>query len=1139
MKSPALILAAAALLVAVVLAVAIGPWGRSGAAVERISAEQGPRGDAGAEVAPATLARPGEQDAGSRAAAVSEEGEARWVEGAVRVPASCAADPELEVLALDEDLEYRRLAERLLDDEPRGLVARRPVGPDGAFRVPFPADSAEGWVAVRGRYLYTPRCTRVDLSGGDARVELSAEAGACLLGRVTWPAGEERDELEVEVESDLGSAHPASSRAGAVRIELELEPEEDGGFVLRALPVEQGYRLVAHHPRLAAVRASVAELEPCVDRSIDFALTAGGSVRGRVVDSAGRAVAGAEVAAFFPGAFFGIEDETARAMPTDADGRFHLVGLTPGSLRLRAEAPGRIESDRVPVTITEGEEVAGIVIELDEGASISGVVSWEDGGPASGVRVEVSFDPTYLAGLEAFNALRGAEGDATTGDEGRFRVTGLGKGPFVVRAGAAPPDGEEAGEDDERWTARAAGVRPGETDVALVLRRPVGLRGRVIDDVGAPVGSFHVHVRRATDGPIAGIAEEDFRRTEHVTSEDGAFLVEHLAPGSYELWVQDEDHVSLEVVAVDLPQAEPVEVLATRTAAVSGVVRSPQGDPVEGARVTVLGGSDLTRMIEGGPQPPKTESGRDGSFRLAGIAPGATGLIAESEDWARSPVVDVELAPAEELEEVAIVLSLGGTLTGEVYGSDGERAPGRMITVMSADAMLSGGVGQRLAQSDSRGEFRFDHIEAGSWQVTAIDRGTDWMAQDGEIDVGRIMSSLEMSQAQVVEGETTHVVLGAPPSDPVRVFGSVTLAGEPFAGASVSFYPEGGKLYEGLSFTSVDAAGDYELTLDGPGHYVVNVQRLPGGPGQQTTIELRAEIPEAAEHRLDFELPVGRISGRVLGPDGAPARDTRVTLTLDDAARSDRLFGGQYSELVADAEGRFDVPGLRPGTYRLSAGGATLFGQGSRTHGRVTLGGIELAEGQWRDDLELRLPVAGSLLVRVRGADGRPASGATVFVRDAQGRPLEPFSMIMTDAGGKAEVGGLAPGEVTVLARTATHASRESEPVRIREGERAEIELGLEAGTILWIQLEERGEGGPVRASVRVEDERGRDVAALFGFQDLQVLYVDGGFSPTEHRLGPLAPGRYVVHAEAGGQSAKKPVTLEGEEERKLVLRLK
>ena len=1072
-----------------------------------------------------------------------------WVAGTVVLPEGCRADPDLQVFALTAASNYRRFARREASD-PTPPGERATVAADGTFRLAFPADAREGWVMLRGRYLYAPRARHVDLTGdptGDApRLDLAARAGARLLGTVVLPQGSEQTELArvtVTVRSELGSLNTAAPGMEDARIELELTVDEQGRFELNGLPADGEYALIAEHPRLASTRTVTGGFSPCADRPAEVVLALGGSVRGRVVDEAGSGLGDVQIGAYRSGKFFGIDDEVVREAETAADGSFQLLGVSAGRVELKADGEGYLRSEGVPVEITEGEERSGLVVTLTRGNSVVGRVTWEDGSPVEGALVSVEFDMANIGPLDVFNALRGQEGRDESDEEGRFEVTGLGKGPFLVRARANAPLEPGSEGDDVRWTVREGGVAPGETELELVLHPPVGLRGRVVDDRGLPVTAFRVHLRRRTSGPMAGIAQEQFQRSQSFESEQGAFLMEGLERGAYELWIQDDDHVSLELVPVELPAEGELEVQALRTATLAGEVREPGGAPVEGASVTASGGSGsgggMMALLGGGIQPPTTDSGPDGAFELRGVAPQRTALTAQHEDWARSSALDLVAAPGERVEGLVLLLAQGGTLTGEIFDSDGEPAAGRLVTVMGMDSMFAGGgPDQRVGFSDDGGLFRFEHLEPRTWQVTAIDQSREWAGDEG-IDMAEVLSSLQMSQADVFEGEVTHVVLGAPPENPVRVFGYVTLDGEPFAPATVSFFSEGRGVLEGLEFGALDDDGRYEVVLDGPGRYVVNVQVLGGGLGQQTTIEFHREVPEVSDLQLDFALPLGRISGLVTDTEGEPASGVRVTVTIDGNARSDQMFGGQYSELLADDEGRFDLLGLRPGTYRVSAGGAALLGGGGDL-GRVTLAGIELGEDEWIDDLELELPRAGGLDLIVLDAAGSPASGASVFVRDEAGHALEPFSMMATDASGRCRYEGLAPGSYTVLARTATHSSVEVGPVRVVEGARDSVELTLEQGTILWIQLKQRrGQGEPLRGSVRVVDEHGRDMAHLLGMADIQYLYGSGGFSPTEHRLGPLPPGRYVVHAEAEGRRASKPVVLRGEAERKLIVRLR
>ena len=72
-----------------------------------------------------------------------------------------------------------------------------------------------------------------------------------------------------------------------------------------------------------------------------------------------------------------------------------------------------------------------------------------------------------------------------------------------------------------------------------------------------------------------------------------------------------------------------------------------------------------------------------------------------------------------------------------------------------------------------------------------------------------------------------------------------------------------------------------------------------------------------------------------------------------------------------------------------------------------------------------------------------------------------------------------------------------------------------------------------------VTDQDGNQVNGLWSLADLMKAFSGGGFSTDEQRVGPLPPGRYRVEAYAeDGRDAKKTVTLSGQEERPIRLRL-
>jgi protocatechuate 3,4-dioxygenase beta subunit len=183
-------------------------------------------------------------------------------------------------------------------------------------------------------------------------------------------------------------------------------------------------------------------------------------------------------------------------------------------------------------------------------------------------------------------------------------------------------------------------------------------------------------------------------------------------------------------------------------------------------------------------------------------------------------------------------------------------------------------------------------------------------------------------------------------------------AGEPFVGARVEallsgsgvmFWadPEGSPMPEGatmgLQFAVTNDLGEYRLNDLPPGRYYLratdygNIQGMPRGavyergrkrnhptlyyPGVTNRREaLQIRIGAGQETHIDLSLrpeKVLTVSGRLLGPNGSPAVQTRVTLRARDLEAT-YSSGREHGEWTNE-QGNFEFKDVFPGSYAVTA----------------------------------------------------------------------------------------------------------------------------------------------------------------------------------------------------------------------------
>ncbi len=1122
-----------------------------------------------------------------------EEDRSFEVEGAdgldviLRMPAGAEPDPTLRLFAVYptpsagfEENMLPWITREILDGDRESRArfsgggfhwALRNVPDSHELRLPIPPRAETVWLQLSGQYLFLGVEERlISRDGGPLVVE--PELGARLTGRFHLPpeAAERAitaDAFNVLIEGqprdgerDDDDGNPFASWMG-MRGGERAEVSADLTFEYRGLDTSRLYSLYADIDGLLDAAEGEIDLVPGEHRVLEIEVPPGASVSGRVLGEGRASIEHAHVSASTaPTSRFTRHDGVSDY--SDDQGRYTLHGLAAGEVQLAASAEGWLDSEPTSVVVGDVGTVTAPDIVLGRGHRLGGIVVWPDGSPAGKARVSIT-------AMEDAGRMRWKDtvGSARADEDGRFEVSGLQDGPFEIKASCNPPTreegdaGEEAGLDDLQppvvdtmdglplalwdalessgdspWRGIVRDVGPDTLDLRVVLAEPLGFPGRVVDDTGAPVPVFEIEAQPEPRSPTGWSPDEE---NDDFDTADGTFFMSGLYEGDWGVTARAPGFTEMDdPVVVTIPFAgDPVVITLTRTASVSGVVVDPSGSPVSGAKVVPSSG-DVPAFAYGFPGA-GSETDASGRFTIDDVDPVGLALVASHEDWATSEATPVEAEPGARLAEVVLRLRVGGRITGEVLDDDGHPVVGQ--NVVCGPGAMAMGFGGESSTTDASGHFAFDHVTPGKVTVSAMPSEEEMMsaAESSGADQVRmieLMSQIKMETVVVADGEEVHVILGSEPKEPVRVHGRVTAAREPVVDGQVFAVAEGGALMEGMKIAAIDEQGDYELTVDRPGAYVLYVGREGAdGPG----IPFYVDVPEVAEHRQDLALPTAAVTGHVFGPDGSPAAG--ISLRID---QEDGILGmGDLDESRVqrtETDGSYLFDSLAPGSYAIHVGpsGPFFLGAESSPYGATVVSGIEVEEGRVITDVDIHLSGGGDLTGVVRDDAGKPVAGATIFVRSANGRWISGISRCMTDAAGRYTYRDLAPGRVTVAAQKGELTCADHGPVTIAEGGAAELDLVLVAGAVL--EISSLVDGEPVRATVYVLDESGRQLGGRLAAADLESLITEG-FSSRVCKVGPVPPGRYeVVGTTAEGHHAKRSVTVRvGQTTRKVKLRLK
>lgn len=781
------------------------------------------------------------------------------------------------------------------------------TGADGQWVLRTVPDGQWQIVAEKVTYLYREKTVTVAEGKSAGAVAFRLERKPEFRCRVLRSDGTPLSETAIRLRQLIRTAD--NRRAKDKR--LSFKTDADGWFRLEQATGGQ-WQIDVILDGVGWARAG--PLAVTTDRSVEpqtLTLTAGMTASGRVLEAgSGKPIEGATVAAKEQ-VFGGVRQFAPRAVTTDAEGRWTLTTLPPGTWALVAS---KDDYNWVGTEISvvdgqfykDGHQIPKAEFRLERTPKFAGRILQQDGTPLAETQVRLVFRHDISPDRRGdYRMLK----RVTTSAEGEFTCS-LPKSGTWQTAVAVPGKGL-AISDKIR-------VKPGEVTgpVVLTLRPGFKVSGTVVNKVdGKPLADVDLSCSAEASSQlivISNVKSDAEGRWTFAGLYDAGFWQIRAEKAGYK-------DARATVTVAEGRNNDAVELHLARKPFLAGLILQPGGTPLADTKLRL----HLSRFRRSRRQvycdyrdSESITTDAEGRFEvdLYGAGQWQLGVRVSGKGYATSEKIKV--VKGEPHPPVVLTLVRGSRIAGQVI----DKATGKALAGVSVSGRFAGDNDDRPFSSlrtsaGDDGQWELADVPAGPWQLTS--NKDYYVGADQVVDVKAGQDKTDVRLAMVPYVTVRGVVLGADAQTPI---------------AKARIRREGNR---------------DEVTTDAKGRFAIV---MPPAPGQKITVLSDEYAP--VEHQLVFagdtappelwlilKTPGAAISGTLTdGETGKPLGNVTVLAIpitgdqwnrwnndwflerLHDMAPDTRFGWGPFGGMTraqADEFGAYQIRGLGAGKYYL------------------------------------------------------------------------------------------------------------------------------------------------------------------------------------------------------------------------------